>query len=699
MNKLALLGICLAVAFSVSDICFAAGVSGGRDVPQYSFVQAPDTLSTNYYDYMIGSYNNLPLHHVPDAMGGGYYLCFHGRKTSAATRRVYWAYLDAMGNLIQLSEIGDIAVHEGYPAMALDRETARPLYAWHADYDDDGMYEVMFAYDRVIGGFPGYLTDPVPVIDNPTVILETDDNEFIWPELKIGPSPNPGMQRVYIMAKNLTHSVSTSHPVENVFIAYADFHPTMLEAGAELSWSYTSVPELNAWNQDQLIWRRPFLTMSLDENGNVYLIGRHFALDINDDELDEEYLDVFICSDYGSGDWVYHSYFSTLPSWNPPVEPHSTLGYFTDDEGEPFVDEDLFWQIMNTGHFNAVVDASSRVRALGLWGLTTASGAYLPELQTVKSYVYDPADESLRIRDVHPKGDPANGAFPHFTPWDLQPPWQEVDSYSVIDGQSTPDMLKIFPFAYWDDTEHDHAMCFHYNHLKLSEPNSENMLVAIWQDSQRARNARLYPDQYPEHLPYANSPEIVIACSADDGASWSDPIILNDVDTPELAGLIPMWVYPANTVQYMGMQGNRKVGRLGLMFLNDNRWGALGIWNPHVMPDSCMVMFAELEIVFPEPVANLDPSQSPEVLQISNAYPNPFRDQLSIKAEIKAGDYEFKVFNIKGQCVHEHRAWGKGTLDLSWNGLDAKGKRLPAGIYLLQLKTGGRYSTRKVLKY
>jgi len=281
MNKLALLGICLAVAFSVSDICFAAGVSGGRDVPQYSFVQAPDTLSTNYYDYMIGSYNNLPLHHVPDAMGGGYYLCFHGRKTSAATRRVYWAYLDAMGNLIQLSEIGDIAVHEGYPAMALDRETARPLYAWHADYDDDGMYEVMFAYDRVINGFPGYLTDPVPVIDNPTVILQTDDNEFIWPELKIGPSPNPGMQRVYIMAKNLTHSVSTSHPVENVFIAYADFHPTMLEAGAELSWSYTSVPELDAWNQDSQNWRRPFLTMSLDENGNVYLIGRHFALDVN----------------------------------------------------------------------------------------------------------------------------------------------------------------------------------------------------------------------------------------------------------------------------------------------------------------------------------------------------------------------------------------------------------------------------------
>ena len=103
--------------------------------------------------------------------------------------------------------------------------------------------------------------------------------------------------------------------------------------------------------------------------------------------------------------------------------------------------------------------------------------------------------------------------------------------------------------------------------------------------------------------------------------------------------------------------------------------------------------------MFPEPVANLDPSQSPEVLQISNAYPNPFRDQLSIKAEIEAGEYELKVFNIKGQCVHEHRAWGKGTLDLSWNGLDAKGRRLPTGIYLLQLKTGARYSTRKVLKY
>lgn len=673
------------------------GGKSGLEVPQFSFVHGPDTLKTTYYDYMIGGYNNQPLQRVPNMFGGGYFCAFHARTERMEPRRVYWARIDNSGMLTSVDTISHSNINEGHPALALDHDSGKPLYVWHANVDEDPSLEVMFAYDRILDGSPGDIITPVIIIDNPITIGSTSDNEFVWPEITIGLSPNPEMRRVYVMTKN-----STDHylPCENAMLAYADFNTDMLLSGSDLAWNYSTVPLLNDWNIDPVNNRRPNYTLKCDPSGKVYLIGYHSRYLQDQNIYDENSLDIFVCDNYGEGTWVYHSYPSVIPSWNPILESFYPDGYYQDDEGNAY--DELFWVSSSSNHFNAVFDNAGRLQAIGSWILNTPSGAFFPDFFTIKSYRFDPADNTMVIKDVYPRGNTQNVAYPHFTPWDTEYPWGETDSWTFVDGVPHPQVQTIFPFPHWDTTAANDAMIFHYNMKRYTEVNQENMMVALWQDSKRARDAHNAPDQHPEDLPYLNSPETVIICSADGGASWSDPLYLNDIDTPLLSGIRMMYVYPADQVVYTGMQGTRKVGRLGLLFVDDGEWGSEYVFNPHVWPDSSMVMFAEIELVFPEPTAIDDPHIStPSIPMLQNAYPNPFKDALTISVALKDSEeeYSLSIYNLRGQKVYSHTDRAKGEFELQWTGLDSAGKRVPAGIYLLKLDSGAKSQSRKIIRF
>ena len=100
------------------------------------------------------------------------------------------------------------------------------------------------------------------------------------------------------------------------------------------------------------------------------------------------------------------------------------------------------------------------------------------------------------------------------------------------------------------------------------------------------------------------------------------------------------------------------------------------------------------------PVAIPDDTQSPAFTGIHGVYPNPFRDAVSIQIGIKepANQYLLNIYNLKGQCVHEYQGNGKGFVEYNWDGCDASGKPLPAGIYILQLKTPTTSSIKKIVK-
>jgi len=567
----------------------AAGVIIHRDPPQFTFSVLPVTVINSYYDYMIGSYHSLPLRVVPTSAGGGYFMTYHGKRTATASRRVFYCYLTAQGVVLSNTEISTITNNEGFPTLAVDPLSGKPFYAWNANGDTDPQLEIQLVSDAFIAGISGLFNDIVNVIDNPISItapndITTTDNEFVWPTAVIGPSPLTGKRRIYVLGRNsVMHGGSLA---SNAYIARADFNAMDIENGNILAWSYLSIPELNNWNVDGSQYRVNY-SLVADNSGNLYLAGyRQTAAAMPE-------LDVYKCPNYGMGTWSRVSATSSLPSWNLPALPGGTAGYFEGPSGAPYADADLTWTIMNSGHLNATVDNLGRLHIPGIWGLTTPDW-YYPNLQFVKEFVYDPAANTIEVVEIHPRCDPDNTFSPWYQPWDIEPPWGEVDYYI---GGVTPNIVTDWPFPHWDASAHNDAMMFRYNNIKVTEANPQGMMAAVWQNSYRARRFNYYGvDPYSA---YANTPEIFISVSPDNGDTWLEPISLNNVEIPQFAGLKPMWVYPADKVIYTGMQGDAPVGKLGLMFYNDTTWGANAISPPyHPANDGGQVMFTELQIVF-----------------------------------------------------------------------------------------------------
>ncbi|HPH61943.1 MAG TPA: hypothetical protein PLX72_09885, partial [Candidatus Syntrophosphaera sp.] len=170
--------------------------------PGWIFSRQPVAITTSYYDYMIGSYNNLPLNLIPSSAGGGYFLTWQGRTAPASDRRTYYGYLDPAGNMINTNQIGPYSAGvQGWPAIAVDPVSGKPFYAWTQNKDADPEAEIVLTSDAFIAGIAGLFNYHQIVIDNPITITAPDgtvttDNVFFWPSLAIGPSPVANERRL-----------------------------------------------------------------------------------------------------------------------------------------------------------------------------------------------------------------------------------------------------------------------------------------------------------------------------------------------------------------------------------------------------------------------------------------------------------------------------------------------------------------------
>ena len=675
-------------------------VSNDRFTPAYQFTTAPMVLVESFYDYMIGSYSGFPIRNIPNEHGG-YFITFHARRTAetAATRRTFYAHLDATGNILNMNEISLVTNAEGYPNLGVDPVSSKPMYAWHADADGDGILDVQFTTDAYYFGpdyqSSGLFNEIIQVIDNPLDVLldgvvASSDNAFIWPTIQIGPSPTAGMRRVYVGARNNVSHTLSGDPSENLLIAYADFNGPMIEAAEELAWSYTSIPELDIWNHAQGDFRRPSYTLTVDNLGNIYYAGHRITRGADDFSLDEPHLDVFMCPNYGEGTWTCISDYSEIPTWNP-VDPGGS-NYFD-------IDGPIHWDTVNSSHSNAVTTNDGKIIFPVLYSVNTNENTYYPAFHTVKAVIFDTATEEYSISEIYPQKNPADDYNEVYTPWDIEEPWGEAE-WIYEDGQYYIDPELIWPFPHWNDEMHDNAMMFHYNGVRVSEPNDDGLMVAVWQDSNRARHYNQYPDSYPELAAYADVPEIYIAVSNDNGAQWSEPIVLNKVDTPELAGLKPMWVYPVDKVITTGQDSEgRTLGKFGLLFYDDNTWGSNAIALPaHPVNDGGTVMFAEMQLTFP--ASNAD-GIVPQITRILNQnYPNPFNPETTISFDMTApGTAKLDIYNVKGQLVKSlfDGVASSGRNSLIWDSTDNGGKAVTSGIYFYRLSTKNHKETRKMM--
>lgn len=83
------------------------------------------------------------------------------------------------------------------------------------------------------------------------------------------------------------------------------------------------------------------------------------------------------------------------------------------------------------------------------------------------------------------------------------------------------------------------------------------------------------------------------------------------------------------------------------------------------------------------------------------AFPNPFATQLATRVSLaRRGQVEVRVFDLQGQLVRRlhHGTLAEGMHEFTWDGLDAGGRRAPAGVYFLHTQTPDGTATRKVVR-
>jgi len=693
--------------------------SSRQDEAIINFSVNPINLLLNYYDYMIGSYNDLPIVLQPDPTYGGYFMTFHGKRTVAGQRRAFYAYISDNGVIENLNELTNVQNWEGYPGISVDPVSGKPIYAWHVNADADAEYEVQLAYDAFLFGAAGLISDPEVIVNNPTTIQPygTTNNEFIWPTVQIGPSPTAGMRRVYVLSRNAVSNVSNTNPAENAYIAYADFDADMLEMGSTLTWSYTTIPELDAWNHATELFRRPNHAFTVGNDGRIYYVGYHISSVIaNDSDLVEPDLSAFVCDNYGAGTWTKVSGSSVYPSYNPKLNYGSGTGYFDgSDNTTPVPDDSLFWSLINSSHMNATFDPyNNKINMAGIWGQQfremdagVLNSYYHPSLQVMRNLVFDPNAETFSMREIYPV---AGNAIDDLIalPWDYDGDGLVDEYYTNPDNPADPSngyplLYSYWPFPHWDSTIHSNAMMFHYNNTKITPPNEQGMMAAVWQDSDRARLYNNYPTSYPEYAPFADTPEIYISVSPDFGNTWSVPSTLNKVETPQLANMKPMWVYPADYIKFVGTtaEGN-EIGKLAIMFYDDISWGAYAIAGPVGQNDGGYVRFMELEITFPlpDPTSTTDPVVTPAITMLKQNYPNPFNPETTIRFNLQAkSNANLSIYNAKGQLVTTllNGRVDAGDHSLVWKGIDNSGSPVSSGLYFYKLTANGRTETRKMM--
>ena len=100
----------------------------------------------------------------------------------------------------------------------------------------------------------------------------------------------------------------------------------------------------------------------------------------------------------------------------------------------------------------------------------------------------------------------------------------------------------------------------------------------------------------------------------------------------------------------------------------------------------------------PAAVASSGPSL-PRAFRVSHAWPNPFRNRTTLRVSLRRPEsVTFRVLDVLGRTVRVYATDGRATREyaFTWDGRDATGRRVPAGIYFLRVETRESQVLRKV---
>lgn len=641
-----------------------------RAAPEHSFIGAPVAIGPNYYDYMPGSYCSLPAQ--VNKTNGNIYFVYHAQEISGAERRVYYSFI-SNGQVGSPATINTTNMEEGYAGVAVDQITGDPLVSWHANFETSNPdLECPMSYDlfHLTGGAGLWMT-PFEVIA-PTSPSPNPGDQFIWPYVYIGPSPVADKQRVYVIARNKIASPVSGNPVENPLIAYADFDSMDLASQSTLNWSYTSIPELDNWHMGIPEATRPFLSVSVSQTDGTIVFFGHST---------EDRMIAFVNTNYGEGEWEYYcsdTFNELYPVENP-----------LNQDGTPKFDlnagESLYWSVSNCHHFNSRM-AGDAVVATGAMILAVYdTDGYYIDYVFPKAFRFDLTTHEFSFVDLVYTGANPDDAIP-MVPWDLDEDG-EPDEYS---SQGFVLSELDWPIYYW---EADAA--FDDNNFKVTGNDTNDWLVGIWQDGFKAR---LGNDGEPGYADWIDVPEIYLVLSANNGADWSEPIVLNSRDYPELNGMIPSYVYPASYVEDLGNDH----GKLHLFFLDDNEYGSSVRGYGSAVGGN--MIYASLDISFEGLPSSTGVHNHgivpPSKELLAQNYPNPFNPTTTVSFDLpQAGHVSIAVFNLRGQRIKTlvDADLPAQSHSVVWNGTDDDNNSVSSGVYFYKMITPTYTGTKKMI--
>ena len=627
-----------------------------RDVPDHEFLIEPTDLMMTYYDYMPGSYNGIPICVQPEiSQPGGYeasgvYIVFHAQQSSASTRKTYCVYIDNEGNVGEAIPITE-DIWNGFPGIDIDPYTADAFVALH---QIDGFhFDVLLTQDLFhILGETGYWREPYVVIDNLFTIQNPSDEEggeFIWPIVQIGPSPIEDYRRIYILGKNAEPNPNSM--CANPLLAYADFDFSGFDYFSD--WTYIKLQRMDKWGNGDFL-ARPFYTFVVSDDGKVAIIGHIFS-DVN---FLDDHIFVLYNDNYAEGDFEYYSEDFRFIVYPPEYDPYY----------------EYYFSFINCSHFNAIfTDNNEKIRFIGTMGYQATDGdqsIYWPYLIYPKEYSFDLNTNEFSFFDIYPQG-----ANPHddtpMLPWDLD----EDGIVDSLDNEGNITYVKGWPIYFYDNDE-----AFHENNFKIVKNEEKNWLAAVWSDGLKAKLANDEEEGYEDWL---EAPEIAICISNNNGETWSEPIFLNSLETPELADMIPCYIYPGDLIEDLGNEH----GKLHLFFLDDYCYGSYMLGNG--LFNGGMLKYAALDIDFGyDTEAGENEITSSEIsLQV---FPNPFHSSTTISFSTTNSHENalIEIYNIKGQRIREIGVRNEeiGMNRIVWDGRDNSGKSVSSGIYFYQLQ-------------
>ncbi|MCF7912534.1 MAG: T9SS type A sorting domain-containing protein [Candidatus Cloacimonetes bacterium] len=567
-----------------------------RNRPEWEWQYLPQSIVTNYADY-FQTYYQTPVALQPEEHGGGVYIIYRV-KNQAGESEIWWSYIDSEGEIQQSNSLDCVGY---YPDAATDPGTGDVFGTWHYNVTDgSNTYDCILIYDlyHIVQGCGSWKDPEITILDSDVqnYLDPTENDEFIWPIMAIGPSPDPEKRRIYIVARNHENTDGIQATIsENALLMYADFAEDDLSIQSDLEWSYTSIPQLDNWNAEDPAWYRPFYSFTVIDN-QVIFMGYRITNEYANDPEDK--LFCFINDNYGEGDDWNYNYQSwepeeVNPSWIDPGTGNITHLY----------PSDINHKIMHTTHFNVVpTHDKTRVTFAGAVGITYDDGYYYPAWFQIypKTFSFDLETEEFSFCDVYPQGADACDDIP-MKPWDLD----EDGEFDEIDENGRPLWAMDWPIFHYD---YDSA--FHYNEYFLSTNEEKGWMAYLWVDGMKSTAANEGISGYED---WFAKPELAIVVSNDWGDSWSDPIFMNanedsDDFVPELTGMIPCFAYPGDRIEDDGAG----YGIMHLFFIDDYDFGSYHS-QQHGLNNGSMFEYAAMRIYFGENINYGDIDDNGEV--------------------------------------------------------------------------------------